>query len=560
MAHRGLCIGQRLYLLTAIALAPGLGMLLYNEFFMRASRMEQVHQSALRAGEQASLEIQRLVSGAEATLKVLARAPSVRGFDTDNCVPFLADVVATIPEYFTLAAIDANGDLRCRGVMPDIPVNVRDRPYFHRTMEERSFHIGTYQISVVTGQATLPMAFPITDEADEVIGVVVAGLDLDWMNEMLSKRNFGGNDALTLADREGIIIARYPFPEEFVGTRIPEQFMPLVTATSPGTQEVVSQDGTRRIIGYYPVSHSPQGLYISAGIGFEDALHAHRQATIRGIAFIAIGALIAFALATLTGRTLVRRPIEHVLATIADWRRGNRDARTGMNKGANEFGNVGAAIDEFLDDLERSEQERTASERQRALLAGELQHRVKNTMATISAVAGQTFRGNEHAAKLHVFQNRLSAMGSAYEIFREENWNRSDLRSLLSRTLSAFPAEKISLVGPDLPLAPKPALAIAMAVHELATNAAKYGALSVSGGKVDISWSEDDGLLAFTWIERDGPVVSPPKRHGFGSKLITQILAVELGCAVTVEFHAEGLVCRFEVAVSILSDGRNQAD
>ncbi len=143
------------------------------------------------------------------------------------------------------------------------------------------------------------------------------------------------------------------------------------------------------------------------------------------------------------------------------------------------------------------------------------------------------------------FERRLIALSSAYNLLTENNWEGADLRTIVERTLAPFArGGRTSLGGPALTLTPKLTLALSAAIQELSTNAAKYGALAVEQGRLEVSWSrQDDGRLAFSWIERDGPPVRKPTRRGFGTRLIQDILAMDSGWSVNLDYAPEGLRC-----------------
>jgi PAS domain S-box-containing protein len=202
--------------------------------------------------------------------------------------------------------------------------------------------------------------------------------------------------------------------------------------------------------------------------------------------------------------------------------------------------------------------ERKKSELHLRLLVNELNHRVKNTLATIQAIAVQTF----HAARSlpqaqEAFSARIVALAEAHDILTRENWEGAELSDVLARleTLHGGTGRFVAS-GPPVRLSPRLALSLSMALHELATNAAKYGALSIPAGHVRVSWvvtsPKDDGeraRLALTWREHDGPPVSPPSRRGFGSRLIERGLAAELSGEAQIDFRPEGVVCRIEAGL-----------
>lgn len=200
---------------------------------------------------------------------------------------------------------------------------------------------------------------------------------------------------------------------------------------------------------------------------------------------------------------------------------------------------------------------RKRAEERQQLLVHELNHRVKNMLATVQSVARQSLGAPEINSHSQDFEQRLVALAWAYEILTREQWAGAPLQEVLGRTMAphaAGHAERVILEGPDLWLPPNEALAIAMATHELATNAVKYGGLSNDVGVVAIRWrvtpEAGHDRLELEWAERGGPRVRPPERRGFGSRLVERSLARELGGQVAMDFDPEGLRCRISAPVA----------
>jgi PAS domain S-box-containing protein len=202
--------------------------------------------------------------------------------------------------------------------------------------------------------------------------------------------------------------------------------------------------------------------------------------------------------------------------------------------------------------------ERKAAEQRQKLLMDELNHRVKNTLATVQSLASQTARSaHTPAAFREGFEGRLIALSKAHDQLTIHHWESADLRELLSGSLAPYAGlDRVVLRGEDVVLRPRAVLTLAMAVHELTTNAAKYGALSVPGGRIEIHWrpvrGEDGRLqLRIDWTEQGGPSVAVPKQSGFGSKLIEGSIAAELGGSARLAFMPEGLRCEILIPIEI---------
>jgi PAS domain S-box-containing protein len=187
---------------------------------------------------------------------------------------------------------------------------------------------------------------------------------------------------------------------------------------------------------------------------------------------------------------------------------------------------------------------------QRELLINELNHRVKNTLATVQSIAAQTLKGTTVPVTVKsALESRLLSMAGAHDVLTQQNWEGADLRNIVEKALSPFmaPRREFDVDGPDIRLLPKSALAVAMAVHELATNAAKYGALSNGSGCISVHWTiaeRDDQHLQIVWTETGGPKVAAPSSKGFGSRLIERGLAGQLGGEAVIDFRETGVVCR----------------
>ena len=191
--------------------------------------------------------------------------------------------------------------------------------------------------------------------------------------------------------------------------------------------------------------------------------------------------------------------------------------------------------------------DRVLGDRQQKLLLDELNHRVKNTLSTVQAIADQTLRTNTDPASFHTaFQARLMALSATHNLLTATNWMGADLQEIAQIEFHPFGAERYRISGPAVALSPNQALAVGLLFHELATNAAKYGALASGAGKVEVLWRfrklGHGKTLEIDWVEHGGPPVTSPTRRGFGSRLIERSLG-HLGGEATLEFAPDGVRC-----------------
>jgi two-component sensor histidine kinase len=212
-------------------------------------------------------------------------------------------------------------------------------------------------------------------------------------------------------------------------------------------------------------------------------------------------------------------------------------------------GTLIGAVNMLLDVTERKRSE----ERQKALI-DELNHRVKNTLATVQSIAVQTLRGSGVAANARdAFSARLLALSRTHDQLSRAGWESADFRSILGEVFAPYQSDgnaQVRLEGRSIRLPPQRALLLAMVMHELATNAAKYGALSVATGALKVTWNVTNGngqRLVIEWQETGGPKVKPPQRRGFGSRLAERAIKNELNGAAQIVFAPDGLHCKFEI-------------
>jgi PAS domain S-box-containing protein len=208
-------------------------------------------------------------------------------------------------------------------------------------------------------------------------------------------------------------------------------------------------------------------------------------------------------------------------------------------------GYVGLAVDVT--------EQRRADERQR-LLINELNHRVKNTLATVQSLAHQTLReGVPTREGRQRLTDRLLALSAAHNVLTQENWEAADVADIVREAMRPYDVvrpPRIRAQGPPVRVAPNVALALSMALHELATNAVKYGALSVDEGRVSLTWAVSEGRLHVTWRETGGPPVVKPSATGFGSRLLIHGLAAELRAPAEILYEPSGLVCHLTAPVA----------
>ncbi len=188
--------------------------------------------------------------------------------------------------------------------------------------------------------------------------------------------------------------------------------------------------------------------------------------------------------------------------------------------------------------------ERKKAEELQRLLLNELTHRVKNTLANVQSLANQTLRGAKDVdAARKSLDGRIGTLARAHDLLTQRQWMGADLVDVVDRAMKPFAAAQVKCFGPSVDLSSQQALALSLALHELATNATKYGALSCPEGRVELSWRMNGETLHLAWRESGGPPVAPPSRKGFGSRMLEVGLLHDMGAKTTLAFALSGVRC-----------------
>src|SRR5581483_11905180 len=365
----------------------------------------------------------------------------------------------------------------------------------NREIAEKVFATGQPQYSdlfvgAVKKRQIITVEVPVIRDGN-VIYVVSFSPPLGMFQSIVEKQRPSGDWTISIFDRQGVNFARVPNPEATIGQRASPTLYAEMFKHPEATLPTVSLEGVNLFTTF---TRSPlTGWTVAAGIS-QSSLVAPLWR------YLAITSVIGGVL-LLIGLSFALR----MATTIA---RG-----------------------EMLHDL----------------LIEELNHRVKNTLAILQAIAVQTFRSATRGER-ETFEGRLGALAEAHNLLSRKKWQGSEVSEVISRVLQPYilnNPERVKMFGPHVPLSPRLAVVLSMIVHEIATNAAKYGALSNDSGTVALDWEILDEMpqkLRMVWTEAGGPPVVAPVQRGFGSRLIERSARDQLGGEATVDFLPRGVV------------------
>jgi two-component sensor histidine kinase len=358
-----------------------------------------------------------------------------------------------------------------------------------------------------------------------------------------------------LIDRDGNFIARSRSHAENVGKPASEGFRAAARSASQGWNEMVSLEGgtVANAHATSPLSGWVMGLAADKSV-FEEPI---RNTVLVAALAAAATTLLSLLLAMWSARRIAR-PIEQI----------EQGTHALMLRRAITFSNTGLPeADRTLDALastarvfEQHDKERDERETHVRLIMRELSHRSKNLLAIVLAIARQTSRHTTSFSEFESrFNSRIQALADAHDLLVDQQWSGVYLGDLIGGQLAAFGMDKVNARGERIMLRTEAVQNVALALHELATNASKYGALSVAAGKVEIDWTREPGAdgtrnLRLTWRERGGPPVTPPARKGFGCFVLERVTVNALGEG-KLEFNPDGLAWTCIIRPEHLVDG-----
>lgn len=403
--------------------------------------------------------------------------------------------------------------------------------------------IGGVIIGPVSRRPAVGIFVPIVSAKGSLFDVVI-GLDTNIFTKVLQAQDLPEGWVAGIGDRHRNFVARSISNDQYVGKPISAGWGEAANNRLEGYVQNLSQEGTPLNSAFTNLSDSGWTISIGASVA---TLKAPFRKSIWILGLISFAMLVfSVILASLASRTIVR-PMEALKIGSAALLRKDRliFKRTGLRE-----------VDLTLSAFERASDAIVERQEHHIILVNELNHRVKNTLTIVQAVALMAKKTAKNVSEYSAsFTSRIASLARTHDLLTEKSWDVIELQEILLNELTAFQTadlNRIVLTGPKVFLKSKEAVSVGMIVHELATNAAKYGALSVDMGRLLVSWrSEGADSIKLDWIEVCGPAVTAPATTSFGTKLIS-ILAHDLSSEVKTEFCATGL--RF--SMSIPTSGR----
>jgi PAS domain S-box-containing protein len=362
-------LALRAFLGLLLALVPTALVQIQLEREARQDRAAQLAEQASRMVRLVARQQNAIVEAARQLLSAIVAHEALRGITPGaECDGFLARIVEANPRYFTANLFDAQGLRVCASRPEALGASIADRGYFQAALREGRFQVGGFALGRATGERSLHFASPLPGTAGQPGGVAVIALSLDWLLRDLQSLPLPAGSSATIADGEGVILARSRDPGQFVGTRMAPFAMELLRAPAAGMIDAPALDGVRRIAAFIPPADEPSGLFVSVGLEAEPMLGAAVDADRRAALMIIGSLLLSFMAAILAFHAGIERPVQRLLGAAQRWARQDWRARVGPVGGSREFQRLAAAFDGMAEAIQAREAARLrATTRMRAL-------------------------------------------------------------------------------------------------------------------------------------------------------------------------------------------------
>lgn len=371
----------RLVLLVLLGVNPALGFILYTGWTQRLLADTLMKENAIRTVRLAALQQDQLIDGTRHLLTALAQLPEIRNRDTHNGPAILRKIYnENMPTYTNFGLIDVGGGVVFSVSPYPQGLSLKDRAYFQHVLETQAFSIGTYQIGRITGKASLNFGYPVYDTQGRLSGVIFAAVDLGWLSQMLADAQLPAGSVVNVIEQNGTIVARYPENPSLVGGPLPQgEITTALTMQKEGTLQATGVDGKPRLFAFTDLDHQHHltGLYVIVGIPAEIAYADITRALIRNLAGLALAATLALLAAWYGGEFIILRPIRRLVAATRRLAGGDLGARTGLEYGLGEVGEMARAFDEMAEALETRVRQRERAERELRALNEVLELRVE---------------------------------------------------------------------------------------------------------------------------------------------------------------------------------------
>ncbi|MDM9382733.1 ATP-binding protein [Chlorogloeopsis sp. ULAP01] len=346
----------RLFLLVFLSIFPALGMIVYTALEQRRSAIAEVQKQALQLVNLVASNQTQASEGTKQLLIILSQLPELREDNTAECDRLLANLLKQYSAYDSLSVLNTDGKTVCSAEPARKQINLAQESSFQRALKTRKFAVGDYQIDRVSKKGIINYAYPILDHTGQVQLIAIAALNLAWLNQLAMQVQLPENSVLSVVDRQGTLLVRYPEPQKWVGKTLPkETFNKMVQTQEKGAAQIISLDGVPRIFTLIAVNDVLSNTNYYVGIGFPPAavysqVNGHLAWNLTALGVVAVLGLIG---AWVGGDILFLRQVKSLVHSTQQLKNGNLSTRSELTDQDNELGLIARAFNDIAEVLEQ---------------------------------------------------------------------------------------------------------------------------------------------------------------------------------------------------------------
>lgn len=353
----------RLIILALLAAIPVYGLTFYWGMEERSRALINAQYKALEQVQEISVVQNLLISNARQILFTLSQLPKIREQDSGACPTILANLLKQSVGYTAFWAAKPDGEIFASAPPLNQPINISGRSYYRRLVQTGDFTFGDYEIGRVSGKPTVTLAYPVREGKDHLRAILIAGLDLGWLNQLVDLANFPSGTVVTMIDEKGTILFRHPDPGKFLGKSMPgSPFVKTILKIGEGVGKGPGLDKVKRIYGFTSLGHGSRDVYVSLGIPSQIAFAEVNRKMIRNSIWLGLITLFALMAIWLLGSSIIRHPLNRLLGATQQLAQGDLSVRTGPSYASDEIGQLSLAFDQMADSIQWREEDRKKTE------------------------------------------------------------------------------------------------------------------------------------------------------------------------------------------------------
>jgi signal transduction histidine kinase len=343
---------SRAIILVMLAILPLLALTLYSYFDERDRAIREVQRDELVAARNLAIIHETLIRSTRQFLENLAQQPPVQQRNRDDCNALFEKLFAENPQYAVIAAAEPEGRVFASAPVASEPLNIADRPYFQETVHNQTFFVGEPVLDRISKKYTINLSYPLLDNAGRLQGVVVAGVDLQWLGSLLAKNELPPGAASGLVDPSGKVLFRYPEPLVYSGKMSSEALVKAIAGRDEGVAEGVGLPGDLRLYGFARLSSPWQELSVVIGLPKKWAVAKADRDLWRNLIWLGLVAILSLAAAWYGSDIFIRREVNKLLGVTRRLTGGDLAVRTGAPYRGGELGQLAQAFDHMADSLQ----------------------------------------------------------------------------------------------------------------------------------------------------------------------------------------------------------------